>query len=208
VALVDAACPGAHPRGFAGCEFSWSVDGGLWSRWMGGPRLEISPPLLMLPLHHVIEVRAREAGQPASADRAPARVPFLVDSDPPSLRLEIDRGTVRAVAHDNVTLDDDLRLRWRSGGAWSPWTGARTWELASLGSPASLEVEVRDEAGLSAFAQLAPTAATHAAGNDRAPATRAAAPQGCAQGGAALLALLPVLLRRRRTRRAGASRSL
>jgi hypothetical protein len=61
-------------------EFSYRVDGSLWSPWIGNvSRLTIRDPLFLLPGHHLVEVTSREAGDDRSMDREPAVVDFVAD---------------------------------------------------------------------------------------------------------------------------------
>lgn len=61
-------------------EFSYRVDGSLWSPWIGNvSRLTIRDPLFLLPGHHLVEVTSREAGDDRTMDREPAAVDFAVN---------------------------------------------------------------------------------------------------------------------------------
>lgn len=149
VAVIQAHALGVHPRG-AVWEYSYRVDGGLWSLWQTNDRLEVARPVLRLQGHHDIDVRARFSGSAASVDGSPARVPFAVDYDPPAVKLTFDPEAreVRTSAHDTVSADETLGFRYRvAGGAFGELGPAQLFALGDLGRQPSLEVEAVDEAG-------------------------------------------------------------
>ncbi len=149
LALVGAQAVGIHPAD-SGFEYDYRVDGGFWSEWQSSSDLRIAAPELALQGTHDIEVRARIAGESASADRTPAVVPFVTDYEPPDVRLALDPDTrtVETIAHDAVTPDDELAFRYRvAGAAWTPWDSPRTFALSQLGTNPSLEAEAKDTSG-------------------------------------------------------------
>lgn len=201
VATVDVEGRGLTHRGLRGYDYSFRVNGGLWSPWLAGPRLEIAAPVLALQGRHRVELRARELGVPGTADTTPAVVVVEVDTVPPTVRLEIapDADVVRTVAHDAVTPEHALAFRYRvADDAWSEPGAARAYTLAELDPARRLEVEVLDLAGLSGRATF------DARGTDGAAPTADDRSTGCATGGAPLAAgLLGLSWVRRRRARAG-----
>ena len=59
-------------------EFSYRLDGGLWSSWVSGPRITIANAIFLFEGHHLIEVIARDAGDDRTADPQPVSLDFLV----------------------------------------------------------------------------------------------------------------------------------
>ncbi len=77
--------------GEAPAEFSWRLDGGGWSLFQPGPRLEVTSPRLLLAGRHLLEVRARTPGDYTSLDPTPARIALEVSALAPR-----DPGTLPA----------------------------------------------------------------------------------------------------------------
>jgi hypothetical protein len=127
-------------------EYSYRIDGALWSSWTRERRIQIDDPALLLQAHHTLEARARIVGEPSSVDRTPATAELLIDVLPPELVLEErdDAIGVHVVAEDIVTAGEDLEMRVRiDAGEWSAWG-----PIADIDAdPELVEVEVRDEAG-------------------------------------------------------------
>lgn len=127
-------------------EYSYRIDGTLWSPWTTERRVQIDDTLLLLQAHHYIEARARIAGRLETADTTPARAELLIDILPPDVTLEAEPNTrgVTVLADDIVTPAEALEMRWRLvDGTWSSWG-----PLTDLDVDATLvQVEVRDEAG-------------------------------------------------------------
>jgi hypothetical protein len=192
-------------------EYAWRVDGGLWSTWFDGPQLTVEHPVLMVPGHHRLEVRARIAGESQLVGLPSEPVPMIVDWEAPRVRLRPDAeaGLLQVEASDAVSAPEALRYAYRVGdGALSDFGAARPIDLAAVRSAGAVEVQVMDEAGLvgkavwkaplaSAIAPTSKPASVGAAGGDILPQH-----VGCSAGGAglALLALgfLPIALGRRR----------
>lgn len=202
-ALIDVRGLGLQHLNFKGYEYSFRVDGGLWSPWTTETRIDVASPVLMMPGRHLIEVTSRELGEPASEDATPARVSFVVDYEAPRTQLVLDPETrqIRTVAHDGVSRDDELTFRYRVAGRdWAAYVGPQSFSLDELGSDPSLEVEVTDAAGHAGTAYFGTPAAQ--LGDATMPANLPAndAAGGCATGGASLLALagLARALRRRK----------
>jgi hypothetical protein len=193
-------------------EFAWRVDGGLWSTWFDGPRLEVEHPALIMPGHHRLEVRARIAGEPALVGVPGPPVTFVSDWEPPRVRLTADHaaGLVTVEASDGVTGPQGLSFAYRVGeGALSPFGAARPIDLAAAQAAGGVEVQVRDEAGLVGVAAWRTPQAAAVSGKVGAvgAAAGSAAPEsgaGCTAAGPGLsllaVGLLPFALRRRSRR--------
>jgi hypothetical protein len=131
-------------------EFSYRIDGMTWSPWTRERRILVDHDALLLQARHVIEARARIAGEPRSADPTPARVEVIVDIEPPVVELaRAGAATVTAHAQDLITPEESLRYRFRvQGGEWSAWDTSPTFDLGTWVLDGGLvEVEVVDEAG-------------------------------------------------------------
>ena len=149
VVALDADLEAAASNAMAGAEgatleFSYRLDGGFWSPFRRGSKLEIRRPSLWLQGRHVVEVKARLSGHPESADPTPAAVEVLVDTVPPALSRRVTKAGLLVDAKDRVSPEGALRYRVKAReGGWS------SWESGPLRvDPRQVEeVEVRDEAG-------------------------------------------------------------
>jgi len=127
-------------------EYSYRIDGALWSAWTREPRVQIDDAALLLQAHHTIEARARVVGETASVDVTPATAELLIDILAPEITLEemSDVEGVHVVAEDIVSSEETLEMRWRlDDGEWSTWGPVTDLEV----DPDHVEIEVRDEAG-------------------------------------------------------------
>ena len=89
---VTLALGGANVPAGAALEWSYRLDEGLWSAWSPSPTQTVTGAGLWLAVDHVVEVRARERGVPASMDPLPVRVAFAI----PTAELALARaGGVR-----------------------------------------------------------------------------------------------------------------
>lgn len=136
-------------------EYSWRLNRGMWSQYTTATRLSISQPVLALPGEHVVEVRARQVGQPATTDPTPAMQKVVLDTLPPELSIERDGAIVTLKGQDIVDGPGDLQYRWRAHAHgtvtdWTDWSTKATVNLDAQGlpSPMRMEAEVRDRAGL------------------------------------------------------------
>lgn len=197
-AVVDVVAQGLTPNDFRGWEYSYRVDGGLWSPWTRRTRIEVASPVLLLQGRHLVEVRSRQIGVKETEDLTPAGVVVEVDYEAPvvALRVDADRRVVVTEASDAVSRQDELRYSYRvSGGAWSSFGEAREFALDELGFNPSLEVEVVDAAG-----RKARTYFGEPGDQVGAPVTSSEAAGGCASVGTSLLALGALAFLRRRRR--------
>ncbi len=129
-------------------EYSYRIDGALWSPWTTERRVQIDDAALLLQAHHTIEGRARVVGEPNSVDRTPAMTELLIDVLAPEITLEARRDAqgVRVIAEDIVSDVTNLEMRWRVADGetqWSDWGAILDLDV----DPELVQVEVRDEAG-------------------------------------------------------------
>ncbi|MBI5526514.1 MAG: hypothetical protein HY897_09275 [Deltaproteobacteria bacterium] len=201
-------------------EYSYRLDGGLWTPYQRGPEIVVSDPILVLQGRHRLDVRARMTGRPETTDPTGVRLNFIIDAEPPELRLDRDeRSVVTVKADDLVTPPERIAISYRANGA--AWIAIRNGETLPPDAVAiGVEVRAADESGRESVAVIvAPLAGSQDLG---APGTASAGTGkggggiseveangcGCASVGAGddagLLALLAVLgaalaaLRRRR----------
>lgn len=138
----------------ADLEYSVRLDGGLWSLYQPGPRLEVSDPKLWIQGHHRVEVRARVVGQPRTTDPQPVVLDALVDTVAPAGGFDVagspEAPELDVAARDLVTPAGKLQWRVRlASGAWSEWAPLPKDGRVSAPGPIAAEPElaVRDEAG-------------------------------------------------------------
>ncbi len=133
----------------AGYEYSWRVNGKPWSPWTTDRILTIQDPAFLLQARHELEVRARMAGQPLTVDPTPAWFEVLVDVLPPLVEVDRSGRGVSITASDVLTEREDLELRYRiDGEGWTEWQKLPDDAFVPLPyDDASMDVEVRDEAG-------------------------------------------------------------
>jgi MYXO-CTERM domain-containing protein len=142
-------------RGDAG-EFSYRIDGGLWSPWLRGPTLTVRDPAFLFQGHHAIEVTSRETGDDHTQNPEPVAVDFLVSVEPPAVDLvQLSDGSVVTRARSAASQPWQLGYSYRLEGdrSWSPSGAAKTFTAAELGGR-GVAVLVTDEAGRTARASL------------------------------------------------------
>lgn len=144
----------ARPDAADDIEYSWRVDGGVWSMFHRSERLEIQDPMLVLEGRHRIEVRARFRGDVATTEAEPDTTFVTVDYGAPDFSIERDGSTVTLAALDAVDAPEDMQYRYRivdgQGHAeWSPWLSDNLIDLHEVGAPEHfrLVAQVRDRAG-------------------------------------------------------------
>jgi hypothetical protein len=175
-------------RSGARAEFSYRVDGSLWSPWIGNvSRLTLRDPLFLVQGHHIVEVTSREAGDDHTMDPQPAVVDFFVSYEAPTVSLaQRPDGAVVTRAHSAASNDEALFFSYRIDGeqSWTRPGPARIFTLDELRGR-GLNVSVSDEAGRAALAHF---------GDDDAPdLIRAGIAGGCGTtSGAPAWALLPL----------------
>lgn len=135
--------------------YSWRLNGGFWSPYRQGERLQLP----RLPSgRHLLEVKARAPD--GRVDPTPARVVFYVDNVVPDLRLfdaegrylepdtRIDAAVVHVHVDDNLTAPADLSVQLRTGaGNWRT-LDSLTIDLTSLPNDGErLEIRAVDAVG-------------------------------------------------------------
>lgn len=210
VAVIEAKSEGAMWIGHPGHEYSWRVNGGLWSPWNVNSRFEVASPVLRLQGRHVIEVRSRAIDTPGTVSRNVAQIPFVVDYDAPKVELAYDKEADRVLtlASDRLAQESELSYAYRvAGGNWSAFGPKNEYRLVQLGDEPSLEVKVRDPAGnegWAVFGLSGDQSAFFQGNSQRAQGGSLAQDSdvGCSQAGASILALLGLgaLMGRRRRR--------
>ena len=169
-------------------EFSYRVDGGLWSVWLTNPQLRVQNPLFLIQGHHRVDVVAREAGDDHTMDPEPVSVDFFVSYEAPKVGLsQRPDGSIVTSAHSNASRDGKLSFSYRVDGAagWTPPGPMRVWSQEELGGH-GLSVSVSDEAGRAAQA--------HYGEEEGMLVARAGMAGGCNSGAAAAPVLLLLVL--------------
>jgi MYXO-CTERM domain-containing protein len=144
------------PHSGARAEFSYRVDGSLWSPWLGVSRLVLRDPLFLVQGHHFIEVTAREAGDDRTMDPQPVGIDFFVSYEAPTVEVfQRADGALATRAHSAATREDALLFSYRVDGeqGWSRPGAARSYSAAELNGR-GLTVSISDEAGRSAQAHF------------------------------------------------------
>jgi MYXO-CTERM domain-containing protein len=152
-AVIEARAITARP---AEGEFSYRVDGSLWSPWVRGPRFTIRDPIFLFQGHHTIEITSREAGDDRSQDLEPVSLDFLVSIEPPTAELvQLSDGSVVTKAHSVASQPWQLKYGYRLEGerSWGEQGAARTFTAAERNGR-GLSVLVTDEAGRTARAHF------------------------------------------------------
>ncbi|MEZ4390141.1 MAG: hypothetical protein R3A48_03515 [Polyangiales bacterium] len=103
-------------------EYAWRVGQGTWSTFAEGNEITVRDWALVAPGAHVVEVRARVAGEPQTADTTPARVEVLVDPVGPELRAWVERGYVVAAATDALSPRVEYAVQFDAQPV-SAWSG-------------------------------------------------------------------------------------
>ena len=178
-------------------QFTYRVDGSLWSPWLSQQRLTLTDPLFLVQGHHLIEVAAREAGDDATTDPNPVPVQFFVSYEAPAVTLtqRPDDGALVTRAHSASTPMQRLSFSYRVDGqqTWTQPGPARVFTQDELGGR-GLTVSVSDDAGRSAQAHFGDEEGTALA--------RAGVTGGCASTGGGFMALFGLfavaLVRRQR----------
>ncbi|MEJ7728343.1 MAG: hypothetical protein WKG00_03930 [Polyangiaceae bacterium] len=144
VLLDSPADSGAQP-----VEYSYRIDGGAWKPFSTQRILTVRDPAFRLQGRHLLEARARIAGQPMTLDDTPAVTEIVIDAESPRVEIgPVDAGKVTLTARD-VSGTVDAMVRTRLGdGAWSQWAPFEGAEVVTVGdSDDDLEVEVKDASG-------------------------------------------------------------
>ncbi|TDP75266.1 MYXO-CTERM sorting domain-containing protein [Bradymonas sediminis] len=135
-------------------EYSWRVNGGIWSLYQSSETLEIRDPMLVLQGKHRVEVRARFRGDHRSTEPVPSMVIVDVDYTAPTLEISRQNAIVNLLATDAIDTAEQLQFRHRIvshelTSEWSAWGSTRAINLLEMDAPArfTLIAEARDRAG-------------------------------------------------------------
>jgi hypothetical protein len=163
-------------RSGARAQYSYRVDGSMWSPWLGGSKLALRDALFLVQGHHTVEVTAREAGDDHTMDPHPVALDFFVTYEPPEVSLaQRADGALVTRARSGATPVAKLAFSYRIDGTQS-WTQAgppRVFTQDELGGR-GLSVSASDEAGRAAQA--------HFGDEDGTGLARAGVTGGCATG--------------------------
>lgn len=178
-------------------QYTYRVDGSLWSPWLSQSTLTLRDPLFLVQGLHRVEVRAREAGDDSTMDPGTAAVDFFVSYEPPSvsLRQRPDDGALLTFAHSASTPAQRLTYSYKIDGeqGWTEPGPARIFTQDELNGH-GLTVSVSDMAGRSTQA--------HFGDEEGMALARAGVTGGCASSGAGFAAVFGLLalalLRRQR----------
>jgi MYXO-CTERM domain-containing protein len=128
-------------------EWSFRVDGGLWSPYTRKDRVKLSRDAMWLQGRHTVEVRARVVGEPSTADRTPVVLRPIIDTIPPRVLLaQPTSDSVTVMATDNVSRGA-LTMEYRlADGDWTSVALPAAIDLRGHDTE-DLEVRIADEAG-------------------------------------------------------------
>jgi len=148
---LDAVVPPEH----AGkqLEFAYRVDGGLYRTWTSARLLTITDPLFLLQGRHTVEVMARVKGEHMTLDPTPQKIPVLIDTVAPEVRLTRAAGGVKVSVEDMVDNASQVQVAWSVAGA--PFTAFGTQLDAIVPEGVEVSVRVKDSAGNMGTASLA-----------------------------------------------------
>jgi hypothetical protein len=141
-----------HALGKEGtAEFDYRVDDGTWSIFVPAfdDELVVEHPVFLLQGLHTIDVRSRVA-EDSHGISEPVRVGFMVDWEPPEVKLTPDRAhdLLTLAAHDVITPSEKLEYAFQVGsGEFSPFGPAREIGLSAVESQGGVSVRVRDQVG-------------------------------------------------------------
>lgn len=130
-------------------EYSYRIDGGMWSQWRAGDVVEIRDPRLVLSGDYSIDVQTRRAGEPSSTGVGFASTAVRIDMVPPTLSVQ-RTGGVATVQSSDLPSEEGLTVRARVNyGAWFEVApGETSIDLSEWsGGNALLEVEATDALG-------------------------------------------------------------
>lgn len=140
-------------------EYSYRVNGGLWSLYENASRLRIQHPVFALQGTHHIEVRARTLGDDATTSPITTQTSVVIDYEAPRLSLEQRGHTLHFIGHDAVDSAPHFRYRILTHNQpepdWSAWSTTDQLDIARYLNPphaTTFEVEARDQSGNTSFA--------------------------------------------------------
>ncbi len=176
-------------------EYSWRIDRQTWSSFSAATRYDVQDFALASPGLHTIEVRARIAGEPQTADEEPAQFTFIVDPVAPELTTRFDNGVLVAEATDNQSTALEYSFQFDDAPA-TEW-GASD-HIAVPADAVRIVVRVRDASGnitervINRQALIRGGRGTDAASGGCGCRVGSSPSDGCGRGSAGLLAMLAV----------------
>ena len=129
-------------------EYSYRINGGVWSFWSAGDTLEIRDPVTALSGSYTVDVQSRVAGQPNTASPNVATTSLTVDYVPPTVALTDDDG-VQTIVTEDLHSHQEVTGRYRVGsGEWHAFSDRAELELAEFaGTNVVVDVIARDAFG-------------------------------------------------------------
>lgn len=125
-------------------EYSWRIDRLTWSSFSTETQYDVQDFAFAGPGRHTIQVRARIAGEPETADAEPAQFTFVIDPQAPELSAHLDNGNVVAEATDAQGSALEYSFQFDDGRA-SEWGAS---DRATVPENATrIVVRVRDASG-------------------------------------------------------------
>jgi MYXO-CTERM domain-containing protein len=124
-------------------EHTWWIDDGAHSRWTTARDVVVDHDGMILQGKHVLHVASRIVGDVTSEDSTPVAIPYVIDTLPPTIRVDGSGSTFRVEAFDFVSPREALLMRERSAntGEWSEWSALHD------ATSATSDIEVKDEEG-------------------------------------------------------------
>lgn len=133
-------------------EYSYRINGGLWSTWQRGDTVQVHNPMLALSGTYTVDVQVRAAGEPYSVSRALASTQIVVDYVAPTLSLQRDGLVASVIAEDAQQAGVTVRARVNRG-EWLDVTDGTVDLSPWAGRNALVEVEAFDPSGNRAVEQ-------------------------------------------------------
>lgn len=125
-------------------EYSFRIDRGTWSPFSTDAQYTVRHWLLASQGSHTVQVRARMAGEPTTADEEPAELRFDIDTYGPELTARVENGEVIATARDQVS----ARVEYSFSFDGAPATAWGETSRASIPAGArTVTVTARDASG-------------------------------------------------------------
>ena len=126
-------------------EYAYRVDGGFYRPWTTATRLEIQDPSFWLQGKHTVEVMSRAAGEHLTIDPTPVKVPVIIDTVAPRVRLTRQAGGLKATVDDMVAANGEVLLSWSINGG--PFGSYGTQRTIVVSEGTTVAVRARDTAG-------------------------------------------------------------
>ncbi len=127
-------------------EYSYRVNGTLWSMWQRGPQVHVSQPIMALGGEFEVDVKTRAIGDSTSISPVWASTTVVIDYHAPTLLLEREGLLARVEATDSQSV---VSVTARvNGGDWFEVAEDGTFDLTPwAGRSVVVEVDALDAAG-------------------------------------------------------------